>query len=84
MSSNCHPAVAISSHLEMRVLPYFVKGQDLSGSVSLRRDSADAALKKARELLAQDSLEVEITDPDGTVFREQDFDKLTARPLDLE
>lgn len=46
-------------------MPFFVKGTDTSGTVSLRRDNAAGAVKKARELLDDGSWDVEITGPDG-------------------
>jgi hypothetical protein len=46
-------------------LPFFVRGTDTSGTVSLRRDNAAGAVKKARELLDDGSWDVEITGPDG-------------------
>ena len=46
-------------------MPFFVKGTDTSGTVSLRRDNAAGAVKKARELLHDGSWDVEIIGPDG-------------------
>ncbi|MGM4920604.1 hypothetical protein [Tardiphaga sp. 813_E8_N1_3] len=46
-------------------MPFFVRGTDTSGTVSLRRDNAAGAVKKARELLDDGSWDVEITGPDG-------------------
>ncbi|MDB5617517.1 hypothetical protein [Tardiphaga sp.] len=46
-------------------MPFLVKGTDTSGMISLRRDSAEAALKKARELTEDGCWDVEITGPDG-------------------
>lgn len=46
-------------------MPFFVRGTDTSGTVSLRRDNAAGAVKKAKELLDDGSWDVEITGPDG-------------------
>jgi nitrogen fixation protein FixH len=55
-------------------LPFFVKGTDTSGTVSLRRDNAAAAAKKARELIDDGSWDVEITAPDGLAYPFAEFE----------
>ncbi|MDT9702649.1 hypothetical protein, partial [Streptomyces sp. P17] len=42
---------------------YLISGRSQSGYVNLRRDTAAAALKKARELLQEDHLDVRISTP---------------------
>lgn len=59
-------------------MPFFIKGTDTSGSITLRRDSVEAALKKATELLEDKCWDVQITVPDGRVFASTEFDKLVA------
>lgn len=54
-------------------MPFFVKGTDTSGTVSLRRDNAAGAVKKAKELLDDGSWDVEITSPDGLVYPLAEF-----------
>lgn len=57
-------------------MPFFVKGTDTSGVVSLRRDDAPAAVKKAKELLDDGSWDVEITGPDGHVYPVAEFEAI--------
>lgn len=45
-----------------------ISGFDTAGSVSLKRHSLTAALKKARELVADGCWDVQIVDPDGRVY----------------
>jgi len=58
------------------VLPFFVKGTDTSGTVSLRRDNAEGAVKKARELLEDGSWDIQITSPDGLVYPLAEFEAM--------
>lgn len=60
-------------------MPFFVKATDTSGTVSLRRDNAAGAVKKARELLDDGSWDVEITGPDGIAYPIAIFE--TQQPL---
>jgi hypothetical protein len=63
-------------------LPFFVKGTDTSGTVSLRRDNAAAAVKKGRELLDDGSWDVEIMNPDGLIYPLAEFEALQEpRPV---
>ena len=57
-------------------MPFFVKGTDTSGTVSLRRDNAAAAVKKGKELLGDGSWDVEITNPDGHVYPLAEFEAM--------
>jgi hypothetical protein len=45
-----------------------ISGFDTAGSVSLKRLSFTAALKKARELIEDGCWDVRIVDPDGRVY----------------
>lgn len=45
-----------------------ISGFDTSGSVNLKRESLPAALKKARELIADGCWDVQIIDPDGRIY----------------
>jgi hypothetical protein len=57
---------------------YLISGRNQSGYVNLRRDTAAAALKKARELLQEDHLDVRISTPRGRVLSPEEFDQLEA------
>jgi hypothetical protein len=46
-------------------MSYLITGTDSAGALSLKRDSAAAAIKKAVELMADECRDVCITDPDG-------------------
>ena len=51
---------------------YVICGTNLIGIVTLRRDSSDAAVKKAAELVADGYREVHITAPDGHLIESAD------------
>lgn len=57
-------------------MPYRVQGTDTSGYVSLRRETAAAAAKKASELIADGCWDVQITAPDGHVYSDVEFSKV--------
>ena len=57
---------------------YVITGTDSAGALSLKRDSAAAAIKKAIELMADGCRDVCITDPDGRVYSYAEFDQLRA------
>jgi hypothetical protein len=59
-------------------LPFFVRGTDTSGTVSLRRDNAAGAVKKAKELLEDGSWDVEITGPDGLPHPIAEFEAMLS------
>lgn len=59
-------------------MPYLIKGTDTSGTVTLRRDSVAAALKKAGELNDDGSWDIQIELPDGRVVSADAFDTLRA------
>jgi hypothetical protein len=57
---------------------YIITGTDSAGGLSLKRDTAAAALKKAIELMEDGCRDVCITGPDGRVFSHAEFDELRA------
>jgi hypothetical protein len=57
---------------------FFIKGTDNSGSITLRRETAAAALKKARELAEDGCYDNTIIAPDGHQYPSQAFDQLPA------
>jgi hypothetical protein len=57
---------------------YIVTGTDSAGALSLKRDSAAAAIKKAVELIGDGCRDVRITHPDGCVHSDAEFDQLRA------
>jgi hypothetical protein len=59
-------------------MSYIITGTDSAGALSLKRDSASAAIKKAVELMGDGCREVCITDPDGRVYSHAEFDQLRA------
>ena len=59
-------------------MSYIISGTDSAGAVSLKRDSAAAAIKKAVELMADGCRDVFITDPDGRIYSHAEFDRLRA------
>ena len=59
-------------------MSYIITGTDLAGALSLKRDSAAAAIKKAVELMADGCRDVIITDPNGRIHSHAEFDQLHA------
>ena len=57
---------------------FVINGIDTSGSVTLRRLSFSAALKKAQELIEDHCWDVQIIDPDGRVYTSADFSTVQA------
>ena len=57
-------------------MSFFIQGTDTSGSISLRRDTTAAAVKKAGELIEDGCWDVQITTPDGRVYASTEFDRL--------
>jgi hypothetical protein len=51
---------------------------DTSGSITLRRDAAASALKKALELAEDGCWDIAITSPDGHRYTPAEFDRLPA------
>ena len=60
-------------------MKFFITALDTSGIVTLRRDSAAAAMKKATELLLDGCLNVEIVTPDGAAYSPGQFEQLQER-----
>jgi LmbE family N-acetylglucosaminyl deacetylase len=59
-------------------MSYVITGMDSAGALSLKRDSAPAAIKKALELVRDGCRDVTITAPDGRIYGHPDFDQLHA------
>ena len=57
---------------------FFITGTDTAGSVRVRRDTAEAALKKASELDLDGCWDITITGPDGRAYTAGEFDQLGA------
>ena len=57
---------------------FVINAIDTSRSVTLKRMSFAAALKKARELIEDHCWDVQITDPDGRVYTSADFATVEA------
>ena len=57
-------------------MTYIITATNLVGAISLRRDAAVAALKKAHELIEQGMLNVRITDEQGRQYEPAEFDQV--------
>jgi hypothetical protein len=57
---------------------YIIAGKNACGIISLRRDTAIGAVKKAEELMVDGHTEVQITAPDGGVYRDAEFHHLNT------
>ena len=57
-------------------MSFLISATDICGRVTLRRETADAAIKKAAELAADGYRDVAITGPDGRPYSAQAFDEL--------
>jgi hypothetical protein len=57
---------------------FLITGTDTSGSITLRRETAAAARKKAAELAEDGCRDIAITAPDGHRYLPQAFDQLPA------
>jgi hypothetical protein len=55
---------------------FLITATDISGTITLRRETAAAALKKAAELAQGGCREVAITAPDGRRYPSETFDRL--------
>jgi hypothetical protein len=55
---------------------FFITGTDTAGSVTVRRDTTEAALKKASELDLDGCWDIPITGPDGRTYTARKFDQL--------
>ena len=59
---------------------FLITGTDTAGSITVRRDTATAALKKAAELDRDGSWDITITGPDGRTYTAREFDQLAELP----
>jgi hypothetical protein len=59
-------------------MSYTITATNLVGAISLRRDAAVAARKKAIELIEQGMMNVCITDAQGRQYEPAEFDQLHA------
>ena len=57
-------------------MSYIITGTNSVGVLSLKRELAAAATKKAIELLGDGFRDVQITSPDGRVYRDAEFAQL--------
>jgi hypothetical protein len=57
---------------------FLITATDISGSITLRRETAAAALKKAAELAEGGYRDVAIIAPDGRLYRSETFHRLPA------
>jgi hypothetical protein len=67
-------SVAVQIKSGGNFMVYIITGTDSAGALSLKRDSAAAAIKKAVELIGDGCRDVCITDPDGRIYNHADFD----------
>ena len=58
---------------------FLIHALDTSGTVTLRRESVTAAMKKADELILDGCWDVEIVTPDGATYNSGEFDQLRER-----
>jgi hypothetical protein len=58
---------------------FLINALDTSGAVTLRRESALAAMKKADELISDGCWDVEIVTPDGATYHPDEFAQLRER-----
>jgi hypothetical protein len=59
-------------------MSYIITGTNSAGVLSLKRDSAVAAVKKAAELMGDGARDVHITAPDGRVYSDVEFAQLNS------
>jgi hypothetical protein len=59
-------------------MSFLISATDICGRVTLRRETADAAIKKAAELAADGYRDIAIRGPDGHLYSPQAFDELPA------
>jgi len=57
-------------------MAFFITALDTSGSITLRRESVFAAIKKADELISAGCWNVEIAMPDGAIYAAGEFELL--------
>ena len=61
-------------------MPYTVSGIDIRGPNTVRRSTAELALKKARDLIAHACYDVRITTPEGRTYHSAEFGDLPRSP----
>jgi hypothetical protein len=72
-------AVQVPDHVRRQnSMNYIITGTDSAGALSLKRDSAAAAIKKAVERIGDGCREVCIMDPHGRIHSHAEFDQLRA------
>jgi hypothetical protein len=76
-------ATALSGRATGNFMDYIITATDSAGALSLKRESAAAAIKKTIELLGDGCRDVCITDPEGRIHSDADFDQLLAADKDL-
>jgi hypothetical protein len=59
-------------------MPFLISATDTCGRITLRRETAVAALKKAAEFAEDGYRDIEITGPDGRLYSTQAFDALAT------
>jgi hypothetical protein len=57
---------------------FLITATDISGSITLRRETAAAAVKKAAEFAEAGYRDVAITAPDGRLYPSETFHRLLA------
>ena len=61
-------------------MSYVINANNTAGVISLHRDSAPGAGKKAHELIKEGLLDVKIIDPEGNQFRDEaEFKRLSGQ-----
>ena len=60
----------------MAPMSFLISATDICGRVTLRRETAAAAVKKAAELAEDGYRDIAITGPDGHLYSPQAFDEL--------
>jgi hypothetical protein len=58
---------------------FLITALDTSGTVTLRRESVLAAVKKADELISDGCWDVEIVTPEGATYNSGEFSQLRER-----
>jgi hypothetical protein len=59
-------------------MSFLISATDTCGRVTLRRETPEAAFKKAAELAADGYRDIAITGPDGRLYAPRAFDQLPA------
>jgi hypothetical protein len=60
---------------------FLITGTDTAGSITVRRDTAAGALKKAAELDQDGSWDITITGPNGRTYTAREFNELAELPI---